>query len=87
MSSTSNVEYHARIIIEQYLKRQLIQISSEIQRLSYEDTSDVFVILDRMEQELFTIAESNIRKNYESMSDILMKAVEELKRNNCKKVA
>ena len=34
VSSTSNVEYHARIIIEQYLKRQLIQISSEIQRLS-----------------------------------------------------
>lgn len=78
VSSTSNVEFHARIIIEQYIKRQLIHVSSEIQRLSYEDTSDVFQILDRMEQELFTIAESNIRKNYESMSDILLKAVAEL---------
>ena len=78
VSSTSNVEFHARIIIEQYIKRQLIHVSSEIQRLSYEDTTDVFQILDRMEQELFTIAESNIRKNYESMSDILLKAVAEL---------
>ena len=85
VSSTSNVEFHARIIIEQYIKRQLIHISSEIQRQSYEDTSDVFMILDRMEQELFTIAESNIRKNYESMSDILKKAVEELEKKQLQK--
>ncbi len=85
VSSTSNVEFHARIIIEQYLKRQLIQISSEIQRLSYEDTSDVFHLLDKMEQELFTIAESNIRKNYESMSDILKKAVDELEKKQLQK--
>ncbi len=85
VSSTSNVEFHARIIIEQYIKRQLIQISSEIQRLSYEDTTDVFHILDKMEQELFTIAESNIRKNYESMSDILKKAVEELEKKQLQK--
>lgn len=85
VSSSSNAEYHARIIIEQYIKRQLIQISSEIQRQSYEDTSDVFLILDRMEQELFTIAESNIRKNYESMSDILKKAVEDLEKKQLQK--
>lgn len=45
------------------------------------------MILDRMEQELFTIAESNIRKNYESMSDILKKAVEELEKKQLQKVA
>ncbi len=78
VSSTSNVEYHARIIIEQFIKRQLIEISSEIQRLSYEDTTDVFHILDKMEQQLFEIAESNIRKNYESMQDILGKAIIDL---------
>jgi replicative DNA helicase len=38
-----------------------------------------------MEQELFTIAESNIRKNYESMSDILKKAVEELEKKQLQK--
>lgn len=78
VSSTSNVEYHARIIIEQFIKRQLIQISSEIQKQSYEDTTDVFQVLDKMEQELFRIAESNIRKNYESMQDILGKAIKDL---------
>jgi replicative DNA helicase len=38
-----------------------------------------------MEQELFTIAESNIRKNYESMSDILKKAVDELEKKQLQK--
>lgn len=78
VSSTSNVEYHARIIIEQFIKRQLIEISSEIQKQAYEDTSDVFHVLDKMEQQLFEIAESNIRKNYESMQDILTKAINDL---------
>ncbi|TBH73877.1 replicative DNA helicase [Aquirufa nivalisilvae] len=85
VSSTSNVEFHARIIIEQFIKRQLIHVSSEIQRLAYEDTTDVFQILDRMEQELFSIAESNIRKNYESMSDILKKAIDELEKKQKQK--
>src|SRR6185295_1396233 len=42
VSSAANIEYHARIIIEMAIKRELITISSQIQQDAYEDTTDVF---------------------------------------------
>lgn len=78
VSSAANIEYHARIITEQSMKREMIQISSEIQRDAYEDTTDVFELLDKMEQSLFEISENNIRKNYADMRSIMREAISEL---------
>jgi replicative DNA helicase len=78
VNSAANIEYHARIISEQSIKRELIRISSEIQKDAYEDTVDVFNLLDRAEQSLFEVSESHIRKNYDKMSDLLRMAIEEI---------
>lgn len=78
VSSAANIEYHARIIMEQSMKREMISIASEIQRDAYEDTTDVFELLDKMEQSLFEISEKNIRKNYSDMRSIMKEAIMEL---------
>jgi replicative DNA helicase len=78
VNSAANIEFHARIVVEHSLKRQMIQLSSEIQKLAYEDTTDVFGLLDTMEQKLFAIAEGNIRKNYADMGQIMRQALVEL---------
>lgn len=78
VSSAANIEYHARIIVEQSIKRELIRIASEIQKDAFEDTTDVFQLLDRMEQALFDVSESNIRKEYDSMKNIMTQAMEEI---------
>jgi replicative DNA helicase len=78
VNSAANIEFHARIVVEHSLKRQMIQLSSEIQKLAYEDTTDVFSLLDTMEQKLFAIAEGNIRKNYADMGQIMRAALVEL---------
>src|SRR6187455_1971337 len=65
VSSAANIEYHARVVIEMAIKRELIQISSQIQHDAYEDTSDVFDLLDKTEQAVFAISDSNLRKNYD----------------------
>lgn len=78
VSSAANIEYHARIITEQSMKREMIQIASEIQRDAYEETTDVFELLDKMEQSLFEISENNIRKNYADMRSIMREAITEL---------
>ncbi len=49
VSSAANIEYHARYIIEMAIKRELFQISSQIQQDAYEDTTDVFDLLDKTE--------------------------------------
>ncbi len=78
VNSAANIEYHARIIAEQSIKRELIRISSEIQHDAYEDTIDVFQLLDRAEQSLFDVSESHIRKNYDKMSTLLGMAIQEI---------
>ncbi|MEM9327398.1 MAG: replicative DNA helicase [Bacteroidota bacterium] len=78
VNSAANIEYHARIIAEQSIKRELIRISGEIQQDAYEDTVDVFKLLDRAEQSLFDVSESHIRKNYDKMSTLLNMAIQEI---------
>ena len=78
VNSAANVEFHARIVAEMAIKRELIKISSEIQKDAFEDTTDAFVLLDRTESALFEVSESNVRKNYADMRSIMREALNEL---------
>jgi replicative DNA helicase len=78
VGSAANAEYHARIVSQKYIQRELIRISAETVKNAYEDTSDVFELLDTAESNLFAIAESNIRKNYDSMSTLVSQAIKQI---------
>jgi replicative DNA helicase len=84
VNSAANIEFHARIISQAFIKRELIKVASEIQREAFEDTTDVFRLLDKTEQALFQISESNIKKNYADMGALMRQALAELdqKKNN-----
>jgi replicative DNA helicase len=74
----ANAEFHARIISQKYIQRELIRISTETIRNAYEDTSDVFDLLDAAESALYSVVESNIRKNYDKMSTLLGQAIKQI---------
>ena len=78
VASSANAEFHARIIAQKYIQRELIRISTETIRDAYEDTSDVFDLLDKAEKNLYTIVESNIRKNYDKMHTLIGEAIKEI---------
>ncbi|HYG17745.1 MAG TPA: replicative DNA helicase, partial [Ohtaekwangia sp.] len=78
VSSAANIEYHARVIIEMAIKRDLIQIASQIHHDAYEDVTDVFELLDKTEQSIFEISDSNLRKNYDNMRNLMTRAIQEL---------
>ncbi len=78
VASSANLEYHARIISQKYLQRELIRITAGITKKAFEDTSDVLELLDEAEQELFNLSEGNIKRNYESMKDLLKKAIDQI---------
>ncbi|MCK5370321.1 MAG: replicative DNA helicase, partial [Cyclobacteriaceae bacterium] len=80
VNSAAHIEYHARIIIEKAIKRELIRIASDVHREAYEDTVDVFALLDKTEQSLFEVSEINIRKNYADMRSIMHEAIIELEK-------
>ncbi len=49
IASTANIEFHARIIVQKFLARELIRISSETIENAFNDTTDVFDLIDEMD--------------------------------------
>lgn len=83
--SAANIEAHARIILQKYIQRELIRISGEIIGDAYEDSTDVFDLLDDAESKLFEITNNNLRKNFESIDSVLVntiKRIEDLRHKN-----
>ena len=84
VASSAHIEFHSRIIAEKFIKRELIKVSSEIIRDAYDETIDVFELLNKAESNLFQIAESNMTKQASTMQNIVGQAISEIEkaRNN-----
>jgi replicative DNA helicase len=78
VASSAHIEYHAHIITQKYIQRELISISSNIIRDAYEDTTDVFDLLDKAEQNLFSITQGNIKRGSEDMAHLVKKAIDQI---------
>lgn len=78
VASAANIEFHARIISQKHIQRELIRISSDTIKDAYDETTDVFDLLDKAESSLFKVAEGNIRKNYDSMTELIQQAIKQV---------
>jgi replicative DNA helicase len=68
VSSAANAEYHAHIVLEHAIRRQLIHSSSEIINEAYSDTTDALSLLDKAGAFVYKIAEKTLTKAIASMS-------------------
>ena len=78
VASSANLEYHARIISEKYILRELIRISNSIQKQAFDETTDVFNLLDHAEKDLFGVAEGTLRSSYQSMDVLISQAITQM---------
>jgi replicative DNA helicase len=78
VSSSANIDYHARILLEKYILRELIHLSGDMSTEAFDDTTDVFELLDRCETKLFGIADRNIRRNGDGIHDLVQKAFKQI---------
>lgn len=78
VASAANIEFHSRIIIQKFIQRELIRISTEVINNAYEETSDVFDLLDMAEKNLFEIAQSNLRRDARNMDDLVREALRDI---------
>jgi replicative DNA helicase len=78
VASTANIEFHARILSQKYIQRELIKISSETIKDAFEDTTDVFELLDKAERNLFAVSENNFRREYDSMQSLIREAIKDI---------
>ena len=74
VSSSAHIEFHSRIILQKFIQRKLISISNEIIEDSYDETSDVFDLLDKAESRIYDISQRNLKKNTQSAEDLVLAA-------------
>jgi replicative DNA helicase len=78
VSSSAHIEFHARIILQKFIQRSLIRISSEIIENAYDETEDVFDLLDKAEAKLYEVTQGNIKKSTETAQDLVIKAKQKI---------
>ena len=78
VTSSSNTEFHARIIAEKFIKRSLISISNNIIGDAFNDTIDIFDLLNSAEEKLFNVTEGTLRKSYDKMSILIKGALDNI---------
>lgn len=76
--TAANVEHHARIVLERYLKRHLIKVAGEIIADCYDETTDALDEVDRAEQRIFDVAEKRLRRSYAGMKKLTKDAIEKI---------
>ena len=78
VASAAHVEFHAKIIAQKYVQRELIRSATEIQRRSYDEEVDVTELIGFAEQEIFRVSEGNVKRSVQAASDILRKALAQI---------
>jgi len=76
--SSANIEAHSRIVLQKFIQRELIRISGEIISDAYEDTTDVFDLLDDAESKLFEITNNHLRSAFEDINTVLVKTIQRI---------
>lgn len=78
VSSAASISYHARVIIEMAIKRNMIQIASQIHQDAYEDTTDVFKLLEDAQRQLDNIGVGNFKGGAISSAALYQKTMKYL---------
>ena len=74
VASSAHIEFHARIILQKYIQRSLIKISSEIIEDAYSESTDVFDLLDTAESKLYEVTQGNLKRSAETAQNLVIQA-------------
>ena len=78
VGSGANIEFHARIVAQKFIQRELIKVSGDIIKNSFDDNLDVLEILDEAEKGLYDITDQNLNTGYEKLSALAVQAQKQI---------
>lgn len=74
--TSANVDYYAKIVLDQSTRRDLIKISSEIKADSFDETHESRAILETAEQKIFKLTDLNQSTQVHEMKEIVPRTIE-----------
>ena len=76
VATSANIAYHANIVAQKYLSRQLITYTSVIGTKAFDETCDVNDVISEAESMLYNIAQKNVKKDYVHVKPLIKEAEE-----------
>ncbi len=80
VASSANIEYHAKILSQKSLARQLISYASIIETKAFDESQDIDELMQEAESELFTLSQTNMKKDYTQIDPVIAQATEILQK-------
>ena len=80
VASSAHLLYHARIVAQKALARELITFSSDIQSKAFDETMDVDELMQETESKLFQISQQNMKRDYTQIDPVVNEAYELIKK-------
>ena len=77
-ASSAHVVYHATILLQMQMRRELIQLAGKINTDVYDQELEIFALLEKIEQKLYEIGDGANRKDVNSMEDLLKRCLEQI---------
>ncbi len=78
VSSAANIEFHARIVAQKYLARELISFSSNISTLAFDESIDVLDLMQEAEGKLFEISKNTLKRDVVQIDPIVTEAIKKI---------
>ena len=78
VASSANIEYHANVIAQKSLARQLISFASVIETKAFDETVDVEELMQEAEGSLFELSQRNMKKDYTAIDPVISQALKVL---------
>ncbi len=81
IGAAAHIDYHAKILLQKYIQRELISISYGVQKEAFDDSVSVDDLLDTTQQKIFTLADRNMRKDSQVIQYVINQAIDDLEKN------
>ncbi|MDD2292732.1 MAG: replicative DNA helicase [Bacteroidales bacterium] len=82
--SAAHLEYHAKILLQKYIQRELISISYDVQKQAFDDTMPADKLVDSAEQKIFALAERNMKRETTPIKTVIYQTYTEISENQKK---
>jgi len=84
VASSAHIEYHAKIIAQKSLQRQLITFASLVQTKAFDATVDVADLMQEAESMLYSISQKNMKKDFTQIDPIIGQVYEQIQKAQAK---
>jgi len=78
VTSAAHVEFHARIIAQKYLARELISFAAQIENNAFDESIDVDDLMQEAEAKLFEISQRNVKKDVIQIDPVINDALKQI---------